>query len=86
MNKWTALAVCAVAAAAVGIFAIWVVAKPSDAPAFNDTAYRIERCHDKGRSIKAVEASSGLVLYCVREGGVVSVATFDKDVVDAWTP
>jgi hypothetical protein len=68
MNKWTALAVCAVAAAAAGIFAIWVVAGPSDAPAFNDSAYRIERCHDKGRHIKAADSSSGLTLYCLREG------------------
>jgi len=86
MKKWTALAVCAFAAAAVGIVAIWVFAKPTEPPAFNDSQYRIERCHDKGRRITAVTSSSGLILYCLRKGGVLSQATFDKDVVDVWTP
>jgi hypothetical protein len=83
MNKWTPLRSVPSRLRQSASSRIWVAAKPSDAPAFNDTAYRIERCHDKGRSIKAVDASSGLVLYCLREGGVVSEATFDKDVVDA---
>lgn len=56
MNKWTALAVCAVAVVAVGIFT-WLH--------FHDSESREDRCRANG----GIVDSSGTLIVC-KKGGV----------------
>lgn len=61
MNKWTALVVCAVAAAAAVIFAIWALA-------VREPVNKAQRCLDRGGKVVAITP-----VFCEKDGETIDV-------------